>query len=272
MKELYKISEIAKMFNITRTALIHYDNCGLLSPSIRNEKNYRFYNSEDIKKLEFILALKESGLSLKEIQTYLIEKINKTSIELLIHQKKEIDKKIEILKTQNHIIEKRIENLNKFSTITIYDGILLDEYPHMPIIKEPIGYGPLMTYDMAINKLKNKLGQEGQLSSKFGICFDITSTNDSGKYKMKYIFDYLNIENSTQNITNIPKNKFLRCLHKGQYINIEESINKLLNYAHENGYSTLGEAYYVPLFDYWESMSDEFISEILVPVKTTSVE
>ena len=71
----YKISEVAKLFDITRTALIHYDNYGLISPSIRNEKNYRFYTSDDMQKLELILALKESGLTLKEIQSILFLKI-----------------------------------------------------------------------------------------------------------------------------------------------------------------------------------------------------
>lgn len=263
----YKISEVAKKFDITRTALIHYDNCGLLSPSIRNEKNYRYYTSDDLQKLELILALKESGLALKEIQSYLTEEGEKTSIELLNHQKKEIDKKIKTLKIQGYIIEKRLENLTKFSSIDVYEGIKLDQYPEMIIIEEPIGYGPLMTYDSAVSRLRRKLEPEGQLSSKFGIGFDTTHPDQSGKYKMKYVFDYLNVEGSVLKSRKVPSNKFIRCLHKGKHTTVEVTISKLLSYVNEKKYIVCGDAYFVPLFDYWESVSDEFIGEVLIPIK-----
>ncbi len=269
----YKISEVAKKFDITRTTLIHYDNCGLLSPSFRNEKNYRYYTLDDIQKLEIILALKESGLTLKEIQSYLSYESKKTSIELLSQQKIEIDKKIKELKIQSYVIDKRIEHLRKFHSIDIYEGVLLDEYPEVTITTEPIGFGPLMNYDSAVNRLRKKLGQEGQLSSKFGICFDISPPNNSEKYRMKYVFDYLNTfdyantkENSLK-LTKIPPSKFLRCLHRGKYTTVEKTIAKLLSHANENNYLVNGDAYFVPLLDYWESVSDEFIGEVLLPIK-----
>jgi len=262
----YKISEIAKKFDITRTALIHYDNCGLLSPSIRNDNNYRYYTSEDILKLELILALKESGLTLKEIQSYLSEESNQTSIDLLNQQVEALDKKILLLKLQRRIIKKRVEKLEKFKKIEVYDGIHLSEYPEMTIIKESIGYGPLMSYDSAVARLRKKLKKEGQLTSKFGICFDISSSDSQGKYEMKYIFDYLSIEGYKNETTTLAANKFIRCLHKGKYTTVENTIDRLLSHAIKKEYTICGDAYFVPLFDYWESISDDFIGEVLIPV------
>ncbi|MCT4634070.1 MAG: MerR family transcriptional regulator [Firmicutes bacterium] len=264
------MSQVAKMFNITRTSLIHYDKWGILSPSIRNEKKYRLYTQEDINRLELILALKESGLSLKEIKSYLSGNNDTSSIELLELQKKEIDKKIKDLKTQRLIIEKRISDLTLFKKLELYEGILENEYPQTNSIKEHVGYGHLMDYDSAVQRLKNKLGRDGQLSSKFGICFDIKHSDPSGKYKMKYVFDYLHGDIKDRNEDNRPINKFIRCLHKGQYTSVEITINKLLAYAKEKNYKVLGEAYYVPLFDYWESMTDEFIGEVLIQIEKES--
>lgn len=263
----YKISEVAKKFDITRTALIHYDKWKILSPSIRNEKNYRYYTTEDIKKLELILALKESGLSLNEIKSYLHEKISKTSIELLIQQKKEIDMKIETLQEQSIIIEKRIEHLSKFDKIDVYEGIKVTEYPEMSITVETIGFGPLMNYSAAVNKLKNKLNKDGQLTSKYGICYDLNHKDNIGKYVKKYLFDYLSESNDPTHTTKLPKRLYLRSIHIGQQYTIEESIENLLNYARNNNYDVSIEAYYIPLFDYWESMSDVFVGEILIPLQ-----
>jgi DNA-binding transcriptional MerR regulator len=266
----YKISQVASMFNITRTSLIHYDKWGILSPSIRNEKKYRLYTQEDINKLEIIIALKESGLSLKEIQSYLSGDNETSSIELLEIQKKEIDKKIKDLKTQKNIIDKRIYHLKKSKEQEIYEGILENEYPEIDTAKEIIGYGHLMDYDSAVQRLKNKLGREGQLSSKFGICFDIKHSNSSGKYNMKYVFYYLHSEEENIDMSNLETKKFIRCIHKGHHTSVEFTINKLIAYANEKKYTLSKEAYYVPLFDYWESMTEEFIGEILIQVEKES--
>lgn len=265
--EMYKISEVAKKYGITRTALIHYDHCGLLSPSVRNDKNYRFYSQEDMEKLELIIALKESGLTLKEIDAYLKDTSRKTSIELLSQQKEKLDKKIEAMVIQSRVIEERITNLKKFNTITLYDGVLVDDYPALSIITEPIGYGPLMGYDSAINRLKKRLEANGQLTSKFGICYSLINDGESLSIDMKYVFDYLNADSHEENLMQTPSSKYLRCLHKGNRSTVVLTIKRLTDYADKHGYTLHGEAYFVPLFDYWESVSsDGFIGEVLLPV------
>lgn len=271
MKKIYKISEVAKMFDITRTMLIHYDKWGILSPSMRNEKKYRLYTTDDIKKLELIIAFKESGLSLEEIKSYLNDEDHTSSIELLTRQKEEIRKKIKALKKQSLVIEKRIQHLTRFNDMEIYEGILLEEYPEGSIIYEPLGFGPLMNYSSAINKLKATLEAEGRLTSKFSIGIDITHVNNSGKYPFKYVFDNSIDLTEIGHQLKIPKSKYLRSIHHGNKDNIDETINKILEYAREHNYEAKGEAFYIPLYDYWESMSDDFIGEILVPITVKNI-
>jgi len=267
MNKKYKISEIAKMFNISRTALIHYDHCGLLKPSFRNEKKYRLYSDIDIQKLELILALKESGLTLGEIQSYLDGISDMTSIELLETQKVKIKEKINSLKLQYDIIDKRIIMLNKFKEVQTYEGIVINEYPFKERINEPIGFGLLMDYESAVNRLQNKLSQKGILTSKFGICFDITHTDSSGNYLMKYVFDYLSDENSFESHADMPKTKYICCIHKGQKTQVGETIREMINFAQKHELNLVGTAYYIPLFDYWESMTETFMGEVLMPVE-----
>jgi DNA-binding transcriptional MerR regulator/uncharacterized protein YlbG (UPF0298 family) len=268
MKKIYKISDVAKMFGISRTKLIHYDKWGILCPSIRNEKNYRFYTTDDIKKLELILAFQESGLSLDEIKSYLNNDSDISSVQLLNRQLEEIQKKIKTLKKQSLVIEKKIQYLTKFHDMEMYEGILLEDYPEGYIIYETVGYGPLKSYSSAINKLKSTLEAEGRLTSKFSICIDITHTDASGKYVIKYVFDNMNGLKEIGNQKKIPKSKYLRKIHNGNKDNVESTIKQVLEYASLNDYKTGDEAYYIPLYDYWESMSDGFIGEILIPIVT----
>jgi MerR family transcriptional regulator, Zn(II)-responsive regulator of zntA len=72
-----KISELAKKVGMSAHTLRYYEKAGLLSPSKRNQNNYREYTSEDVATTKFILACKESGFSLAETSALLAIKDHK---------------------------------------------------------------------------------------------------------------------------------------------------------------------------------------------------
>ncbi|MBV1775035.1 MerR family transcriptional regulator [Burkholderiaceae bacterium DAT-1] len=66
-----RVGELAKQTGLTVRTLHHYDQVGLLSPSIRADNGYRLYSAHDVSRLYKILALKRLGLSLDDIRTTL---------------------------------------------------------------------------------------------------------------------------------------------------------------------------------------------------------
>ena len=64
---LLKIGELAKRTGLTVRTLHHYDNIGLLTPSVRSDAGYRLYDRSDIARLHRIQALRRLDLSLAEI-------------------------------------------------------------------------------------------------------------------------------------------------------------------------------------------------------------
>ena len=76
MKKL-KIGEIAKQFNISTRTLRFYEERGLLVPAEKSiDSEYRYYSEANAKQLSTILFLKEIGLSLDEISTYMKNNAN----------------------------------------------------------------------------------------------------------------------------------------------------------------------------------------------------
>ena len=68
MLQLLKIGEIAGLCGISIKSLRHYNKIGIFKPKyIDPSNNYRFYGEEQVQKLNFILDLKNIGLSLNEI-------------------------------------------------------------------------------------------------------------------------------------------------------------------------------------------------------------
>lgn len=64
---LLKVGQLAQQAGISVRALHHYDELGLLSPSVRTPAGHRLYNLGDISRLHRILALKQLGFSLQQI-------------------------------------------------------------------------------------------------------------------------------------------------------------------------------------------------------------
>lgn len=265
MKNLMRISEVAKTYGIARSALIHYDNINLLKPSYRNDKEYRFYNHEDLAKLELILALKESGLTIKDIKNFLQGGLNESSIDLLTLQQDRIDEKIEKLMATKDLLSDRVALLKEFSRIKIYEGIEVEYYPDMALVVEPIGYGPLMSLESAKKRLKNKLPANSHIASKFGVCFDISNVSED-KLRMKYVNEYQNMDIEGIETIIIPASKYLKSIHYGTMDSAIITIKKILEYANDKGFILKGEAFWVPLFNYWEIKSEnEFVNEVLIP-------
>ncbi len=65
-KETWKVGELAKLTGITVRTLHHYDQIGLLSPSLHSESGHRLYSGKDIARLQQILTLKQLGFTLDE--------------------------------------------------------------------------------------------------------------------------------------------------------------------------------------------------------------
>jgi MerR family transcriptional regulator, thiopeptide resistance regulator len=63
----WSIAEVARMSGVTARALRHYDAIGLLAPAYIGANGYRYYEDEQLLRLQQILLLREFGLGLGEI-------------------------------------------------------------------------------------------------------------------------------------------------------------------------------------------------------------
>ena len=106
---MFTIGQVAKKYSLSRSALIYYDNVGVLSPSGRSESNYRLYSENDLKKMDRIMLFRSAGLSLDAISTLLGKKggdLNSAFERRLTS----INNEIQGLRNQQQVILKLLEN------------------------------------------------------------------------------------------------------------------------------------------------------------------
>src|SRR5947209_12940275 len=63
-----KVGELARRTGLTSRTLHHYDEIGLLPPSLHTEAGHRLYTAGDVARLQQVLSLRQLGFSLEEVK------------------------------------------------------------------------------------------------------------------------------------------------------------------------------------------------------------
>ncbi|MEI3230403.1 MAG: MerR family transcriptional regulator [Gordonibacter pamelaeae] len=108
---LLSTGEFARMCNVSRELLIHYDKIGLLKPKEVRENGYRYYSLRQLYLFDVIRFFSDTGMSMKEIKEYLD---NRTTQLFLDSVQTSIDR----MERQRDILDARISMMEKMRYIT----------------------------------------------------------------------------------------------------------------------------------------------------------
>ncbi|MGR5062777.1 MerR family transcriptional regulator [Photobacterium sp. DNB22_13_2] len=105
--ETFKISEIAREFDITTRSIRFYEDVGLLQP--KRKGNTRVYHRRDKIRLKLILRGKRLGFSLAEIrELFDLYDTNQSSSQL--------NKMLIIIDTKQAVLKRQLEDINVVMT------------------------------------------------------------------------------------------------------------------------------------------------------------
>jgi DNA-binding transcriptional MerR regulator len=112
---LLSVGELARFSRVTRTALLYYEELGLVSSVKRGDNNYRYYSHHQIATTNLIMTLRELGVPLRKIVGVVRHRTPESIIDLFSEQSGYIDHNIErmlaakkLLLTLKEIIEEGI--------------------------------------------------------------------------------------------------------------------------------------------------------------------
>lgn len=120
--------EFAKLCKVNKQTLFYYDQIGLLSPILKNEKGYRYYSIHQIELFFVIDLLKDLEMSLNDIQLYMQNKSPESYLALMYQKKEEIVKKRMEIEIKEHFIEAQISLMEEASHLDFYQ-VTLEQMP-----------------------------------------------------------------------------------------------------------------------------------------------
>ena len=107
---VYTVGEMAKIIGVAPSTLRYYDKEGLLPFVERSGSGIRIFGEQDLNTLSIIHCLKQSGLSIKEIKSY---------IDMVQQGDETIDERLELFEKRRIILEKQIKEMQ--NTLKVLD-------------------------------------------------------------------------------------------------------------------------------------------------------
>jgi MerR family transcriptional regulator, thiopeptide resistance regulator len=105
---MFKITELARKFGLSRSTLLYYDRIGLLTPSGRSDAGYRLYSLNDRDRLSTICSFRQAGLTIEDIRRVLSMEEDANGV-VLRRRMRELGEEISTLQTQQHLLGKMLQ-------------------------------------------------------------------------------------------------------------------------------------------------------------------
>lgn len=270
-REIYTISEFAKMTGVSTDTLRYYDKINLFKPTdIDPKTGYRYYTLKEFEEIGVIQTLQTLGVSLKEIKHHLENKTFFSSYMLLSKQYADIDRKIaELIQLKSYLSEKLstledVMNNNSNNEVIIKD------------VEKRVGYGTRMNckdygeIKTESARIIEKYRKSLFVSNSYAIFIpkeDIIKRKFNSHYYC-VIFDIEKDDAEPFEKLTFPKGLYATIRYNGTTFERADSMTKLVDYIEQNHYKIIGDAVQICVID--ENITNidaEKINEIQIPIE-----
>lgn len=258
------ISEFSKLSGISRANLIFYDKIGLLSPAIRDKKEYRLYSRQQLGNSYMIMILRDIGLSLKEIGHYSNQRTPELMTRLFTAQEAAVRQKMKKLRDSLDVMRVYAEMAQSTRHIREHK---------IDIIKcaaEPVFFGPLIDYSggktyaqATIDFWRYCQTTEVALSYPLGARISQKNLTAGGWLKPDQL--YLRTARGT---TKKPAGLYAIGYDRGNYGQTDRLYKRMLQSIRRQGYAVAGDAFEeYPLNEVSTQNPQDFLIRVAIRVK-----
>ena len=233
-EKFFTTGEFAKMCNVEKHVLFHYDDIGLFKPAIIQKNGYRYYSYHQYFTFSVILNLKKLGMSLKDIKIYLEQRNPSMFLDLLEEKSQQVAEKIKYFQD----IQEMIQSMKAMTKegIGSHNNFYLETLPQEIILRsDNMENSPNKTFANLMQdyiKFCKNLGITVQES--VGGIISVNNLRKGNFSNLSYL--YIKTKPSLPEKTIIRKPGVYLCGYfEGTYDDLCHAYEKMLNYADENG-------------------------------------
>lgn len=265
---MLQIGEFSRICQVSVKTLHHYDKIGLLVPAeVDRLTGYRYYQTEQIDRMNYIQRLKRYGFSLEEIQELLALSDDKKLLSALRLQKEELKRRQQEVAIILNELQTHISVFERTGDVMTYQKnyeIAVKDSPAMNVLT------------------KRAMMGVDEFGKHYGTLFErvpkeqVTPTGLNGA---RYHDQEFNHESSDVEVFIGIKEKdkadlvmepalCAMTVHHGSYSTLSESYGAIVTWIIENGYEIAGAPFELYIKTQFASLSpEEWETEVYFPVR-----
>lgn len=246
MKDNYfSTGEFAKLCNVNKKTLFYYDEIGLFKPEIVKENGYRYYSVYQLEVFDIIHTLRDLGVPLKQIKSFIDERNPKSVVEFFKYKTGEIENEIKQLRRKQEIMSNKIKIIKEAEKIRDnIDNLSIEEQDEEYLVLSKNIDKSKFPYDSEVyaNHLNYCYNQDLYIGYPLGFIKTIDDLYSENDYAYTYYYTKVN-KNDGENIIKKPKGKYLVGYLNGSYIDIPGLYKKMLDYVKTHNLELIGHSY-----------------------------
>jgi DNA-binding transcriptional MerR regulator len=278
---MFSIGDFAGLGRVSVRMLRHYDAIGLLRPAhVDPHSGYRYYTAAQLRLLNRVLALKDLGFTLQQVQTMIEEKVDSGELRGMLRLRRaelaaqverdtfrlaQVDARLRMIESEGHmdtgdVVLKHIEPIRVAelsATATSYDDPtsitenLSPLYPRLMELMEKAGV-PMIGAPIAYYLPAPTGPGDETITVHAAFPINAVDLTDPG-------FDVVELPAIAQAAT---------ALHEGSMSEAFRTGQKLANWIDDNGYRTVAPGFAREVYlDCPPGEFDKWVTEMQVPVQ-----
>ena len=269
MENLFSIGELSRYQNISKQTLIFYDKTGVFHPAYVDPSNgYRYYSASQLDELDTILILKKSGLSLQKIKELLNHYTTQSSLKVLKSQLGVIDRQMEELRLVRSRLSQRCAQLEGANLHQ--EGPRVEKMEEQYVLTRPVE-PPFTLREISI-ATKQCFAQAFQESLPIffqsGVRVPLERILRGDYTQADLVFLPTEKTGRANNIQRLPAGRCAAIYHRGDYLSIGASYEKLLAFCREQGLTVASDSYEFCINDYITTGDEsEYLTKIVFYVE-----
>ncbi len=242
---MFKIGDFSILSQVSVKTLRYYDEIGLLKPvKVDQFTSYRYYSADQLPRLNYIIALKDMGLSLEEIATLVNNSLTPHQMrDIFILKRGELQRRVSEEQLQLERVEKLLKQLEKEGAMPDYQVTIKKIEPMLIASIRDIlpSYGAVGPLYGEIFKYLGKKWVFKPAGPPMFICHDKEYKESDVDVEIAVPIGKEIKGSERVKVYELPGVEQAACtVYKGAYEGISQGYNALMAWIESNGYQIIG--------------------------------
>jgi effector-binding domain-containing protein len=270
---VFKIGDFSRLSFVTVKTLRYYDEIGLLKPvEVDRFTGYRYYSADQLPRLNYIVALKELGLSLDEVAVLVKDSLSPAQMrDIFILKKAELQQRVAEEQSRLERVERLLRRIEKEGTMPDYQ-ITTKKIEPMLIasVRDTVPtYGDCGPLFGEVYKYLAKKFVFKPAGLPLMLCHDPEYKDRDVDIEIAVPINKAIKGSDRIKVYELQGTEAASTIHKGAYSTVPEAYNAIMAWCEANGYEPVTPCREIYFTDPKEVEKDpsKNITEIQFPVK-----